>query len=613
MAKKENILKNEVLNHGTETSVANWISQIRAGETVYDIATHHSIKFMDGKSDTTGVTWNGLSDLEIVIPNITDIVQTPIEFAGTVDANGAITWTDGHTAAEKGSLVFVTADCTFEGHACEAGDMAIYDGTNWNVVSGENQVTIVAAADKKDGVDTNTHTVAVGAAKDVLTVEGKTLALTLDYVDLNKHVSKTSGVVEDVNFTNMTVDSAYVKLTKGEDVKKTIGESKTIQKASQLANGDVTFTGISDLVTDVTFGEFKAGSLQQIVLNSDDRTFDVTGGSLTKSSEGKEGDFVSSVSLGKVTFDSSESGAAGAFALVNGISRADGQAFVTGVNGASQFTVEGCLQPTDGANATYVKGITGNYVTGLTAGSFTLNSGSEIAIGFGSEADSGDVLSSVTVSANNNTSVLNSATVSDHVLSFGATEVTSSVTVSSKYKTLEKTGFTYTPSSAVTAAFETSGFTKSSAVTYTLNTANESTYSTTSAYYKITTPDLVVNKAGYSLSNDGMVANVSANTFAVNVDGGVLPSLGASNVVKQANVTGSVATGLDYTDVTINVVAAAANEIAIPGAYKLEAGAAGDGVSVEVGKAGNLADNEATIDLSSYLKNVSIIESVVTA
>lgn len=611
---KENILKNEVLKHGTETSVANWISQIRAGETVYDIATHHSIKFMDGKSDTTGVTWNGLSDLEIVIPNITDIVQTPIEFAGTVDANGAITWADGHTAAEKGSLVFVTADCTFEGHACEAGDMAIYDGTKWNVVSGENQVTIVAAADKNaDGDDINTHTVAVGAAKNVLTVEGKTLALTLDYVDLNKHVSKTSGVVENVNFTNMTVDSAYVKLSQATGETKTIGSERTIQKASKLSNGDVTLTGVSDLVTDVTFGEFKAGSLQQIVLNSDDRTFAVTGGSLTKSTESTEGDFVSSVSLGKVTLDSSASGADGAFTLVNGISRADGQAFVTGVDGASKFTVAGCLQPTDGETAKYVKGIDGSYVTGLTAGSFKLNEGSDIVIGFEDEADSGDVLSSVTVSANNNTSVLNSATVSDHVLSFGATDVTSSVTVSSKYKTLKKTGFTYTPSSAVTAAFETSGFTKSSDVTYTLNTANESTYSTTTAYYKLNTPDLVVNKAGYSLSNDGMVANVSANTFAVNVEGGVLPSLGASTVVKEANVTGSVATGLDYTDVTINEVAAAANEITLPGAYSLVNGAAGDGVSVEVGKAGSLAANEATIDLSSYLKNVSIVETVVTA
>ena len=56
-----------------ETKVAskNWISQINAGGTVYDIATHHSIKFQDGK-DGAVTEWNGLTDLEIVIPTIKD-------------------------------------------------------------------------------------------------------------------------------------------------------------------------------------------------------------------------------------------------------------------------------------------------------------------------------------------------------------------------------------------------------------------------------------------------------------------------------------------------------------------------------------------------------------
>lgn len=599
----ENILKNEVKNHGDATSVANWISQIKTGDTVYDIATHHGITFRDGSEDTTGVTWNGLTDLEIVIPNITDIVQTPIEFAGTVDASGAIDWVDGHTKAEVGNLVFITADCTFEGIVCEAGDMAIYDGAKWNVVSGENQVSIVGSMDEDNRV-----TIAVGSTKDVLTVEGKKLALTLDYAELNTHVSKSKGSVESVKFNSMTVGSTYVKLSQGEGEKKTIGEQKTLQKATKLANGDVTFTGINTLVTDVTFGEFNAGALNQIVLNEDDRTFAVTGGSITKTNDE---DFVSNVTLGKVTFESTTQGTEGAFPLVGGISAGEGQAFVTGVDGKSEFTVAGCLQPTDGANATYVKGIDGNYVTGLNAGSFTLNKGNEVAIGFTTEASSGDVLSSVTVSAKNDTSVLNSATVSDHVLTFGSTNVTSDVTVTSSYKSLEKTGFVYTPSSVITAAFETSGFTTSSDVTYTLNTAKETTYTTTSAYYKLNTPELGITKGGYALSNEGMVANVSANTFAVNVSGGVLPSLGTSSVVRNANVTGAVATGLEYTDQTFNAVAAAANEITLPGAYSLEAGSAGDGI--EVGKAGDLATNNATIDLKEYLKDVSIIETVVSA
>ena len=123
-------------------AVTNWISQINAGGTTYDIATHHSIKFVEGGEETT---WNGLTDLTVVIPTIQDIVQTPIEFAGTVGADGVVVWNATHTDGPKtGYLVFVTADCTFGDLACEAGDMAIYDGAKWNIVSGENQVKIVA-------------------------------------------------------------------------------------------------------------------------------------------------------------------------------------------------------------------------------------------------------------------------------------------------------------------------------------------------------------------------------------------------------------------------------------------------------------------------------------
>lgn len=203
MAKFEN---NANVHDGA--AVTNWISQINAGGTTYDIATHHSIKFVEGGEETT---WNGLTDLTVVIPTIQDIVQTPIEFAGTVGADGVVAWNATHTDGPKtGYLVFVTADCTFGDLACEAGDMAIYDGAKWNIVSGENQVKIVAGT--AEGVtENNRTTIAVGAAKDVLVVEGKALALTLDYADINAHL--TTGDVEDVKFTNATVGDAYVKLT----------------------------------------------------------------------------------------------------------------------------------------------------------------------------------------------------------------------------------------------------------------------------------------------------------------------------------------------------------------------------------------------------------------
>ena len=596
--------KTDLTNHNpavTDNKVNNWISQINVGGTIHDIATHHKIKFVDGNGGAE-TEWNGLTDIEIVIPTIKDIVQTPIEFAGTVDDTGKVTYNSEHQdGPQTGYLVFVTADCTFEGLVCEGGDMAIYDGGKWNVVSGENQVSIAG-----NNGEAKT-TIEIGASKDVLTVEGKTLALTLDYGDLNEHLSKTKGAVEAVDFGNMTVGSKYIDLKQEDGENKTIGKTETIQKASKLTNGDVTFTGIDDLVTDVNWGTFTPGSLHEIVLNEDKRTFPVTGGSLTKTTTEE---FVTEVTLGNVTFDSTTQGTEGAFALVGGIQSATGKAFATGINGKTEFTVAGCLQPTDGADAIYVKGIDGNYVTGLNPGSFTLGKGSQIAIGFTTESEeSGDVLSNVTVSAVNDKSVLTGASVSDHILTFTSDNVTSSVTVSKKYKSLETTTYTYTPSSVITAAFESGSFTKSSDVKYTVNTDNETTYTTTSAYYKITTPALGIKKGGYELNNTDMVANVAENTFAVNVSGGVLPSLTPSTVVKEANVTGSVATGLDYTDVTINAVDPNAMEITLPGAYSL---VDNSGSGVEVGKAGELAAKSATVDLEAYLTDVAIVKTKVS-
>ena len=598
--------KTNLTNHNpavTGNKVNNWISQINVGGTIHDIATHHKIKFVDGNGGAE-TEWNGLTDIEIVIPTIKDIVQTPIEFAGTVDDTGKVTYNSEHQdGPQTGYLVFIIADCTFEGNVCEAGDMAIYDGGKWNVVSGENQVSIAG-----NNGEAKT-TIEIGASKDVLTVEGKTLALTLDYGDLNEHLSKTKGAVEAVDFGNMTVGSKYIDLKQEDGENKTIGKPETIQKASKLTNGDVTFTGIDDLVTDVNWGTFTPGSLHEIVLNEDKRTFPVTGGSLTKTTTEE---FVTEVTLGNVTFDSTTQGTEGAFALVGGIQSATGKAFATGINGKTEFTVAGCLQPTDGADAIYVKGIDGNYVTGLNPGSFTLGKGSQIAIGFTTESEeSGDVLSNVTVSAVNDKSVLTGASVSDHILTFTSDNVTSSVTVSKKYKSLETTTYTYTPSSVITAAFESGSFTKSSDVKYTVNTDNETTYTTTSAYYKITTPALGITKGGYELNNTGMVANVAENTFAVNVSGGVLPSLAPSTVVKEAKakVTGSVATGLDYTDVTINAVDPNAMEITLPGAYSL---VDNSGSGVEVGKAGELASKSATVDLEAYLTDVAIVKTKVS-
>jgi len=582
------------MNVHDNAAVTNWISQINISGTSYDIATHHSIKFVEGDEETT---WNGLSDLTVVIPTIQDIVQTPIEFAGTVGANGEISWIDGRVEAKKGNLVFVTVDCTFAGQSCEAGDMAIYDGEKWNVVAGENQVQLVGT------VKDNKVTVAVGSAKDVLTVEGKTLALELDYEELNKHVKTTGGKTETATGTS-TVATKYIKLTKGEDSKETIGEVKTIKEATQLANGTVTITGEDTLVTDVTFGTFTPGAMPTLTLNADDRTLPVTGGSLTKTDTVK--DFVTDVTLGKVVLETAQDGESDTFSLVGGIQAGAGQAFVTGIDGKTEFTVAGHIKPTAGESATYLSGLAGGLtevVTSITSGSIVVDdSKTDFVKGFSDGSNT--VIASV--SANTTaTNVLSSATVENHVLSFGNADVVNSVTVDTTDKTLVKSGYVYTAPTAKTTAFTTGGFEKTDDVTYTLNTANETTYTTTSSLYKITTPELTASKGGYTLSNVGMNATVPAKTFGVSMTEGTLPSLTTGSVTREAVLTGSVATGLSTTDVTVNTLKS--NDITLPGVYSLVEGSADDGVSV--GAAGQI-DVTTTVDLTSYLTGVSIVETV---
>jgi hypothetical protein len=347
--------------------------------------------------------------------------------------------------------------------------------------------------------------------------------------------------------------------------------------------------------------------MPEIVMNSDDRVFNVAGGSLTQTSASH---FITGVSLGAVTFESANEGDSGVFSLVNGIQSAQGQAFLTGIDGKTEFKVEGYIKPTDGVNATYVTGLEGGItkvVTSITEGSLTFDSAANTFV-TGLEGGVEKVITGVTATAKNDTSVLNEAKVENHVLSFGSTNVASAVDVQTTSTAFTKGGYAYTAPSATTTSFTTGGFEKVDDVTYTFGTANETTYTTTSSFYKLNTPELQVSKGGYELSNEGMKVTVAASTFAVGMTAGTLPTLTAGSVSKAAKVTGAVATDLTYVDdVKINVLNA--NDIKLPGAYSLVEGSASDNDVVVVGAAGTI-DVAATVDLSSYLTGVSIVEKV---
>lgn len=603
-----NISNNVNVHDGAD--VTNWISQINAGGQVYDLATHHSIKFVDGKGGAE-TAWNGLSDIEVVIPSITDIVQSPIEFAGTVGSNGEVSWNAAHTdGPQVGYLVFITADCTFNGSACESGDMAIYDGTNWQIVSGENQVKIVAGT--AEGVtENNRTTIAVGAVKDVLVVEGKALALTLDYAEIDKHVALTNGGIVNVDFDKVTVDNEYIKLVKAVDQTLTVGVDDTFDLPTELASGDVTLKNADGLVNNITWGTFTQGTQTTSSKNSE-KKLDVTGGALSVTSGQVSGDFVDSVTFGNVTFVSADESDENKIQVLTGIIAGEGNEFLNGIHPtadteSADLTIKGFVKPTKD-NVQFVEGIEGGLtpVTSITAGDFKLIKGTDLATGFGAESEEiGDVLSKVTVTAINDASVLKSADVKDHVLSFGTTFVTSGVNVESKYKSLTKTGFEYTAPIATNTAFVTSGFEKVADVKYTFGRDKETTYSPTSAMWKLNTPELGITKGSYSINHTNMKAIVPEQSFITTVTPGELPTWTGYSF-DTTNITGTVDTTLSTISKTLHVVNNDISTMTLPGAYTLEKGDAEDGVSLTVGKAGELKTSVASVDLAGYITDITI-------
>ena len=594
-------ISNEVNVHNG-AQVTDWISQINAGGKTYDIATHHSIIFKDGSNDKDGIVWNGLSDLEVVIPSITDIVQSPIVFAGTVDAEG-VKWNETHADGPKeGYLVFVTTDCTFAGNACEAGDMAIYDGSKWNIVSGENQVKITGTTNE-DITEGNRTVVAIGAAKDVLEVEGKALALTLDYADLNGHVTKTPGGEVAVNFGDMTVSAVSLKLEQANSETKTISNDVEFENATALANGTVTLTNADSLVSAVDFGTFDAGTLPTFKKNVE-KTLSVTGGELTAKTGS---DFVTNVTLGDVLFTEAGEGDANKITMITDITAKAGSEFLNGIKltGADEnadITIAGCIAPTKGTSATFIEGLTNGatkVVTEITAGNFELTTGDALVTGF--EDGSDDVIASVTATVNNDTDVFNEAKVEDHVLSFGSVKVASGVNVSTTTKKLTKTGFTYTAPKATDSTFETSGFTQAADVKYTFTKATETTYTPTTEMWKISKPQLTVDKGAYEIKHDNMIATVTAGTFIESATEGTLPSWTGGDTTK-VKVEGTVGTALSTT--TMSIKELSVDSIDIPGKYTLkEVSTGGD---VTVGAAGDINVGDANVNLADYVKDITI-------
>lgn len=614
-------------------STANYIKQISDGTTAHDLALTKGISFFNG-NDGEAIVWDGTQAIEVVIPSVTDIIQDPVRMVGTVGSNGNLP--DGLTPS-KGDLLYITADCTFQGEACEAGDMAIYDGEAWHVIQGENQIKF-ATVDASG----NSSVVLSETAAKVLDLEGKDLNLSVNYSDILGKISATGNPQISRPLANgqTVVAGKYLTLSSAAGEASDITTAVSIDLPTALANGAVT---ISDKVLVSGDFTFTSGSFPTISKNAAAITVNASH-NMTIAASGT-GDFVTGVTAIKAVSLVAGDDVTNDIAYVAGLSAISGKSFISGIHAhteadgqtAPDFTVPGVVTADTSVN-TFVTGledsasglvssiavgaVTGEFVTGLSGnGTSVLTS-----VTFGDAAQDTtrewfvtglnttgtDVVTDVTVGAtslvaDNSSSFASNAMVSasvnaSHVLVFNTGSFMTPVKISKTADTITKGGLTkggvkLTGFSSASDALSKGSVSQAEttisykslttgAVTLSQDTtgfhfdkAEGAAYSAVMGYKKVTVTTADVVKAGAVLENVAITANIPADSVAVGLNAGTLPSLAIA--VPTGTISGTVGTALTTESKSWLAVDSAKKSIAGAATWSLvETSVAAEGIEV---------------------------------
>ena len=592
----------------------NYIQQINAGGAIHDIAVQKGITFYNGNGGS-GTPWDGTQALEVIIPTLSDLVQDPIRFAGTVGSDGIAKKDNVAITPAKGDLVFITANCTFNTQACEAGDMAVYDGSAWSVISGENQVTIKNVTPTNVAANKTEVELSV-TAKTVLDVEGKELVLKLP-AELLKGVSVTKNVDESISFNEgamASVDNKYITLTHTPAAEATaIGSNKTIPVPTQLANGEVNFTGKVVTPDDIT-NVWTAGSNGSH--SSAEVSVSISGGvTLTK---GEGGDFVTgwtpssdsfvknavkSATLSVVT-SNDDAIAINPFVASNPTFSNDTTLFGTSIVTATadvDFTIPGAVSVSGESSKPSSNGVVVD-VTLPTLGDAT----SFTDVNYVAADASTGVITSIanpTVTVNNG-DVVASATVSGHVLTFTTATVTATATQgTATYKKAQykKTVVSNTPGisygSIQTAAGQGYKLNKQAVnATFTPGAIN---------YMGVQTTDVsAADKASaYTAALSDVTGTIASGTVVTSVTDAKVPVL--ATISATGSISGSVATALSTSNVKVGEFANDSASINI-GTWALGESNTEVSGGIAVGKTGNAKVTGAiTIVSGTYVTDVT--------
>ena len=650
----------------TEASSVNYIKQIFDGSVTHDIAVEKGITFYNGGKDAaTAFTWDGTQKLEVVIPTLADIVANPVVFAGTVDSTGNITWVKGYSGPATGYLVYIQENCTFKGQICEAGDMAVYDGTAWRVISGENQIALAGTKD-----DSGNHSVVLSeTAAKVIEVEGKDLSLSVNYADILGKITADGNAEKTISLKDgkTVISGKYLTLSSSTAKSKDITTSVSIDLPTALASGAVT---ISDKVLVKDNFTFTSGSFPTIKKNDAAITVNATHNMTIKAS-GTTGDFVTGVTAIKgVSLSDVSDKVNSDIAYVAALSAVSGKSFVSGIHAHTtsdgdkpvDFTVPGVVTAASDVN-TFVTGVedstsglvssitvgavTGNFVTGLSkngtsvltsvtfgdAGLDTSGQRDWFVTGLADNAKAvTDVNFGSVVVTPQTSSAIVSASVNNHVLSFNtgnfmtsATAALSGTGVTTKAFTkggVKLSGFSSTSDTLKTGSVSQAETTisykslKTGAVTLTQGTTGfhfdkeaSAAYTPVMGYKKVNVTAADVSKANAVLDNTAITATIPAEQVVVGLNAGTLPSL--TIAAPTGELAGTV--GTELTTVSKGWLAVDPDKKMIAGATTwslVETAVSTEGI--EVAKAGTYdVSGNTVIEKDSFIAAVKVSGTLV--
>ena len=277
-----------------DVSTASAIENPAAGEATYKLELHDGTQTNGALgtdstvADTLYFTQAYSSSNPIVTKADIGSLTGAMHFKDTVDGNNPLP-TTGQVAGD----VYIVAEAgTYASQACEVGDMIIWNGTSWTVVTGENQVTPVQGG---------AELVAGAAATTIGTVDGVSLTAKTTVTAGNATIASLSG-------NTVTLKSGVTQGTGTGTIANDSGSDITLADVAKTgAAADVSIADAGSLITAANV----EGALQEIAGKSNT--------ALQSISHGTDGNYVTTTIGTKTNNDQS----VGVAVTVQAVSSAD--------------------------------------------------------------------------------------------------------------------------------------------------------------------------------------------------------------------------------------------------------------------------------------------------